>query len=79
MAKNPIKKDSKNVLTEWLTTVAVLAVIGFIIISVFYGFFIIATQGFGGLWTVAMSNPWIGIPWALIITAIVIFMAMAGQ
>lgn len=78
MAENP-KKDTKNVFIEWLSTIAVLAVIGFALIAILYGLFIVVTQGFGGLWTVAMSNPWIGIPWALIITFVAILIAMAGQ
>ena len=78
MAENP-KKDSKNkfvqVLKELLIAITFLAFTGYIL----YGLFIVATQGFGGLWTVAMSNPLIGLPWALTVIFVVIIIAMAGQ
>ena len=81
MTENP-KKDSKNkfaqvlqVLKELLLLITILAFVGYIL----YGLFIVVTQGFGGLWAVAMTNPLIGIPWAVTVIFVVILIAMAGQ
>lgn len=69
-------------LPDWIRIIILILLAIFalsVIVSLIVGLFILHTQGWGTLWQIASTNPWLGIPWVIGVIILFFVIVVAGS